>query len=95
MACKTPVIASDVGGLTTIIQNNVNGLLSQPRNPVDLKEKILQIYTNKDSADLMAKNAKKMVIDNYSWKNIAGKISNIYNGLIINNNHSQNENPLN
>jgi glycosyltransferase involved in cell wall biosynthesis len=83
MACKTPVIASEVGGLATIIQNNVNGLLFQARNPVDLKEKILIVNRSKDTAELIARNAQKHIFDNYSWEVIVGKISEIYNKLMI------------
>lgn len=83
MACKTPVIASEVGGLATIIQNNTNGLLFEPRNPVDLKDKILQIYKDSSLSQRLTDIAYKNVIENYSWRNIAEKMSNIYNKLII------------
>jgi glycosyltransferase involved in cell wall biosynthesis len=88
MACKTPVIASDVGGLAAIIQNNSNGLLFEPRNPVDLKDKILQIYKSADKGKGLAEKAHENILENYSWKEIAEKISNIYNK------HIANENPI-
>jgi D-inositol-3-phosphate glycosyltransferase len=82
MACRTPVVASEVGGLTSIIENNVNGLLFRPRNPAILKEKILQLYNSRDVAELMARNAEKMVKNAYSWQAITKKISDIYEELI-------------
>jgi len=39
MACKAPVIASNVGGLSAIIKDGIDGLLFEPRNPVSLSEK--------------------------------------------------------
>lgn len=85
MACGTPVIASEVGGLAAIIKNNVNGLLFEPRNPVSLKEKIMQVYKSKDLTELVIKNGLQDVVNLYSWKNIAKKISGIYDDAIKNN----------
>jgi glycosyltransferase involved in cell wall biosynthesis len=82
MASKIPVIASRVGGLMTIIKNNENGLLFEPRNALDLKEKILLIYKSKESAQKLAENAYKDIRENYSWHQIVKKINEIYNNLI-------------
>ncbi|TSC75321.1 MAG: glycosyl transferase family protein [Parcubacteria group bacterium Gr01-1014_30] len=82
MACKTTIIASNVGGLAKIIQDNVNGLLFQPRNPVDLKEKVLKIHKSPELAKTLTENGYKNVVENYSWKKIAEQISNIYSQLI-------------
>lgn len=78
MACKTPVVASEVGGLTTIIQNSVNGMLFKPRNPVDLREKVIQIYQSQEMAEIITRNAHKNIIDNYSWKRVVEQICEIY-----------------
>jgi len=82
MACKVPVIASRVGGLQTTIDDGATGLLFKPRNALDLKEKILQIYKSKELAEKLSKNAYNKVIEQYSWKNIASKIYEAYQPLI-------------
>jgi len=82
MACKVPVIASRVGGLAVIIQDGKNGLLFEPRNALDLKNKILSIYQSKDLAKDLIENAYQKVLKKYSWKNIAEDISEIYNFLL-------------
>ena len=33
MAAECPVVATDVGGVHTVIENEVNGLLVPPRDP--------------------------------------------------------------
>jgi len=81
-ACKVPVVASSVGGLKTIIEDNKTGLLFEPRNPLQLKEKIMQIYKSKELAEKLANNAYSNVVANYSWENIAEKIEKIYESLI-------------
>ena len=85
MACKTTTIASRVGGLATIIQDNENGLLFEPRNPLDLKEKILKVYQSKELASKLSENAYNRVRDNFSWKEIFSKIEEVYKSLINNN----------
>ncbi|NLI56859.1 glycosyltransferase family 4 protein, partial [bacterium] len=41
MASGLPVVATNVGGLPEIIQENKNGFLVEPQNPRDLAKKIL------------------------------------------------------
>ena len=41
MACSIPVIVSDIGGLTDIVSNRVNGLLYQQKVSSDLRDCIL------------------------------------------------------
>jgi len=82
MACSTPIIASNVGGLKTIIKDGENGLLFEPCNPLDLKEKILVFYNSRETADKMAQNGYNTVIKEYFWKNIAEKIQDVYQKLL-------------
>jgi len=82
MACKVPVIASRVGGLATIIEDGINGLLFEPRNPLDLKEKVLQLFKSKELTERFVENAYSKIKENFSWKEIASKIEKIYKSLI-------------
>jgi len=82
MSCGVPVVASSVGGLKTTVEDQVTGLLFQPRNSLDLKEKILLIYKSKELSEKLTKNAYDKIKENYSWKNIASQIENVYQSLI-------------
>jgi D-inositol-3-phosphate glycosyltransferase len=82
MACKTPLIASNIGGLPNIIEDGINGFLFQPRNPLDLKEKALKILNSKKLAQNLTENAYDKIRQSFSWKKISGKIEEIYNSLI-------------
>lgn len=82
MACKTPIIASRVGGLATIVQDNLNGLLFQPRNPLDLKEKVLKLFKSKDTIESLRENAYNKIRQNFSWEKISRQIEEIYKSLI-------------
>jgi glycosyltransferase involved in cell wall biosynthesis len=82
MACKIPVVASRVGGLANTIQDGVNGLLFEPRNPLSLKEKALKLFNSKELAEKMVENAYHKIKHNFSWKEIALKIEQIYKSLL-------------
>jgi len=82
MANKIPVVASKVGGLSTIIKDRETGLLFEPRNALDLKEKIMLVYKSGDWTKKLTENAYKDISENYSWPQIVKKINDIYNNLI-------------
>lgn len=82
MASQIPIIASRKGGLRFTIKDGQSGLLFEPRNPFDLKEKVLQIYRSQELAALLVKNAYQDVLENYSWDHIAEKINSIYKSFI-------------
>lgn len=82
MTSQIPIVASRKGGLRLTIKDGQSGLLFEPRNPFDLKEKILQIYQSQELAALLVKNAYQDVLENYSWEYIAQKINDIYKSFI-------------
>lgn len=86
MASRVPVLASNVGGLSTIIRDGKTGLLFEPRNALALKEKILLLYKSKNLVNTLTENAYKEVTQKYSWVKITKMVSNIYEQYI-----SQNE----
>lgn len=70
MACGLPCISTDcVAGPSEIIENNVNGILTEVDNIKQIAEKMIYLIENKDVADKMGKEAQK-VLYNYSTDNI-------------------------
>lgn len=53
-----PVIASDVGGLPSIVQNGETGFLVKPLNPAEISEKIKSLYANKPLRTRMGEAGK-------------------------------------
>jgi glycosyltransferase involved in cell wall biosynthesis len=77
-AAKTPVIASNIGGIPEFINNGVNGLLFNPGDVNDLKEKIEYIIENRELIERLKKNTPEVenIEDN------AREIEETYNRLI-------------
>jgi glycosyltransferase involved in cell wall biosynthesis len=57
MATHTPILATPVGGLSEILQDGVNAVLTEPRNAVMLSEKIRYLLENKNVREKIAQTA--------------------------------------
>jgi glycosyltransferase involved in cell wall biosynthesis len=58
MQLSVPIVASNVGGIPDIIIDNKNGLLTPPANSDALKQKILDLYADKEKSSQLASAAK-------------------------------------
>lgn len=63
MACKTPVVGSDVGGLSYLL-NNECGILIEPQSEKSLYEGISQILNDSNLASKIVENAEAKVEEN-------------------------------
>ncbi len=77
LACGTPVVAFDIGGNSDMIHHKQNGYLAKDNE--DLKRGIEWIL-GLDSANyaILSNNARKSVIDNFSFEVVAKQYINIY-----------------
>lgn len=64
-ASGKPVVASRIGGLAKLIDNNVDGLLFEPGNVDDLAEKINYLLNNKNLVTEMGRNGRKKIEKKY------------------------------
>lgn len=81
MACGTPVIASQVGGLAYLVQDGVTGFHVPDGDHEALCEKLTQLIGDHDLRQRMGKQASDYACE-YVWENIAGKILNVYQNLL-------------
>lgn len=65
---KIPVISTEVGGIPEIIKSKENGYLVPPANPLSLKNAILEISTNKQTAETIAEKNYTNIKENFSLK---------------------------
>ena len=76
LACGTPVIGSNNGGIPDIINNQV-GLLFEPENYQDLANKIKKVLDKDIKFD--SQNIAEYAKNNYSQDNFTKQLTNIYN----------------
>ncbi|PVX26593.1 MAG: hypothetical protein CW691_00900 [Candidatus Bathyarchaeum sp.] len=81
MSCAKPVIASNSGGPAEIIKNEKTGLLVPPAQPEILATKINELLDDQTKIKQMGANARKTVIEKYSWEKIGEKYHALYESL--------------
>lgn len=77
MACGTPVVASQVGGLAFLVQDGVTGYTVPVDEPLALADRLTQLINDKQLKQRMGENAARLARE-YRWENIAQKIVQVY-----------------
>lgn len=85
MACGVPVLSTNVGGMTQIIHNGINGWLIPPKSSESIAQMIEEIVRGTYNLDEMGKKAMEIVNEKYSWELIAKEVLGIYNKILNNN----------
>jgi glycosyltransferase involved in cell wall biosynthesis len=82
MACRTPVVASKVGGLQFTVVPEVTGLLVPPQDEVAFAQAIDRILSNPVWADELGQMARQRVEIAMSWESVASRLSVLYTKLL-------------
>lgn len=91
MATGKPVIATNVGGIPEIIDNQRTGILVEPRDPIRLASAIISIIKDEGFAKEIGKNARQIVEKKFEWRLIAKRTIELYETLIS----DENPEPIN
>jgi len=81
MACGTPVIASQVGGLAYLVRDGETGYTIPDNDPEALCEKLTLLLGNPDLRSTMGLRAVTHAQD-YAWERIAAQIVDVYQELV-------------
>jgi D-inositol-3-phosphate glycosyltransferase len=83
MACGTPVIGSNVGGIKFSVRHGKTGFLVPPNEPEILGERILEIISDKEEAQRISINAIKHVNTLFTWEIVARKLGDLYGHVTV------------
>ncbi|MGY5141449.1 MAG: glycosyltransferase family 4 protein [Nitrosopumilus sp.] len=81
MACRVPVITTNVGGNKEIIEHNKTGILLETNSSEKLLEEILYLFANPTQKNNLIKNAFD-VVKNFDWSNVGQLYENLYEDLV-------------
>ncbi len=81
-AFKKAVIAANIGSLRELVEHEKTGLLFEQRDSVDLRNKMIDLFTNKDKAQVLGENSYVKLMDEFSQENHYGKLMNLFESLI-------------
>ena len=81
LACGTPVVASRVGGLATIVRDGETGCLVDEHSPEAFAQRLDPILSNEGLLHQMGRAAPSSVVQ-YSWPTVTRKVLEVYQVLV-------------
>ena len=78
MACAIPIIASDIGGLSELIENEKNGILVAEKDSKLIAKNIEKVCFDEKLSKKISVNARNSVLKNYSHISAAEKYLKVF-----------------
>lgn len=81
MACKIPIIATNIGGNKELLNHNRTGILIDNYSSNILLKEVLDLLSNKQKAKSLVESAYEEV-QRYDWSNVGRLYLDLYNSLL-------------
>ena len=81
-AARVPVVVSDAGGLSEVVQHQKTGIVTYANNPESLAWGVLAILKNPEQSQTLVKNAYASLANHFSWSSLAQQTEAIYGRVI-------------
>ena len=78
---KVPVIATNVGGIPELVENNQTGILVPSENPEKLKIAINDLLENFELQEILKKNAYNFILEYFTWEKLLPRYIEFYTNL--------------
>jgi len=82
LCCGRPVVASDVGGIYSVIKDGITGLMVPPKDPEALADAVLRLLEDREFADRLARNGQEMVRAHFTLEEVAKKVERVYQEVL-------------
>jgi D-inositol-3-phosphate glycosyltransferase len=80
MACGTPVVASQVGGLAFLVQDGLTGFTVPLDDPEAMADRLTRLLEDHELRERLGRQAA-MLAQEYSWQKIAARMEELYREL--------------
>lgn len=80
MKAGVPVVATNVGGITEIVEDGRNGILVEPENPKHLADAITRVIKDEKLRESLIRSGKDTT-EKFSWRSMSSAIDKIYEEL--------------
>jgi len=81
LCCKTPVIASKVGGLSEIFEDHYNGFLVEPGNESELRDRMCMLLNDGHTCQKFRRNSQA-TLRKFDWNRFVESMEEIYRDQI-------------
>ncbi|MHA1328722.1 MAG: glycosyltransferase family 4 protein [Promethearchaeota archaeon] len=78
LSCETPVVSVNVGGISEVIENRINGLLTDNVLSEHTINNILSLIKDEEKRNQYGKNGYFLIKKRFSWEKITDDIEKIY-----------------
>ncbi|GIV18159.1 MAG: glycosyl transferase family 1 [Armatimonadota bacterium] len=82
MSAQRPIVATDVGGNSILLDGGRCGILIPPRDPHALAEAILELLTNREKAQQLAHNARQRFLEHFTIDAMGRRYLEVYEQAI-------------
>ena len=82
MAAGLPVVASDVGGLSEVVEHGTTGLLVPPDDPHALAEALHELLSDRERSRAMGQAGRARVEQLYTMSSMVDRLIDLYRGLV-------------
>jgi len=80
MACGTPAICTDVGGMPEFVDEGVTGFVVPPNSPEALRDRIAYLLNDPMEAAAMGQRGRESVARRFTWRAVAERCLRAYGG---------------
>jgi glycosyltransferase involved in cell wall biosynthesis len=81
-ASEIPVLCSDIGGISEVVLDSINGYLVNANDPQALADKAYHILLDPDEIRVIVKKAKLLALRKYSIANTAEQYIDLFKTLL-------------
>lgn len=82
MACGTPVVGANVGGIKFTVKDSETGYLVPPNDPETLADRLLHLIKNPQLVRLFGKQAIRRSQEHFTWPKITSSVAALYEDVL-------------
>ncbi|MDP3051691.1 MAG: glycosyltransferase, partial [Eubacteriales bacterium] len=83
LACGTPCVAFNIGGMPDLVEHERTGYLAQPYDPEDLAKGIAWVLEDDERRQILAYQSRQKVEREYALKTVARRYLNLYEDILV------------
>jgi len=82
MAMAKPVVATQIEGISEVVEHGKTGILVPPEDPRALAEGIIALLRDRDTARRMGQAGRKRVEEKFSVEEMVKRTQEVYEGVV-------------
>lgn len=82
MACGTPMVSFNIGGVPELVRPGVTGYLAEPDNAQDFRDKIIELLEDTQLRKKMSQNCREIAVKEYPIELQAQKYIELYHQIL-------------